>query len=182
MIFIDGTEIHAADGSVLGETVPEEVQADLSVVAPKKRAKKPARKAKVAKRAKGKDAKSSTRASAKSKKTSSRSSTKKSTPKKGAGTRRGPKGNPPEKVLRKGDAAYGKKVAAARKAKGLRQWQLAEKMGVGQPSVCNVERGTLAAGIGMQKLFKKHLGVPLTKACEAAIAKGHKSIVKSRKS
>lgn len=146
--------------------------------AKKKVAKKASkRKAKVAKSTKGKALKRPTSLNSKG---GVRSAGKKtaSTGK----TRRGPKGNPPEKVLRKGDAVYGRKVAAARKAKGLRQWQLAEKMGVGQPSICNVEKGTLAAGIGMQKLIKKHLGVPMTKACEAAIEKGHKSIVKSRKS
>lgn len=173
MIFIDPGD---TDTSAISEEAPVEPVADTSaestVKKPKKRVvkKKSNRKAKVAKRAKGK-----------SRTTSFSRGSKKSSKKSLGASRRGPKGNPPEKVLRKGDAAYGKKVAAARKAKGLRQWQLAEKMGVGQPSVCNVERGTLAAGIGMQKLFKKHLGVPMTKACEAAIEAGHKSIVKSRK-
>lgn len=180
MIFIDpgdGEEATIVNDDTGGAGSPHEVEEHAA--APKKRATKktakPKRKAKVAKRTKGKSTlgKRRGRGGAPSAKTRG--------VRRGAGSRRGPKGNPPEKVLRKGDATYGKKVAAARKAKGLRQWQLAEKMGVGQPSICNVEKGTLAAGIGMQKLFKKHLGVPMTKACEAAIEKGHKSIVKSRK-
>ena len=178
MIFIDDDVVAVVPEviEVPPELVPE-AKAFKKKHTPKKKAaeKAPKRKAKVAKRTKGKSTlgKRRGRGGAPSAKTRG--------VRRGAGSRRGPKGNPPEKVLRKGDAVYGRKVAAARKAKGLRQWQLAEKMGVGQPSICNVERGTLAAGIGMQKLFKKHLGVPMTKACEAAIEKGHKSIVKSRK-
>ena len=143
---------------------------------PKKRAKKPAkksaRKAKVAKRAKGKGApaKKSPRASA---------STAKSTASRRTKTRRSPKGNPPEKVLRKGDAAYGKRVKAARVAKGWTQRELQARAGVTQGCISNVEKGTMMAGIPTQKLFKKYLGVPLTKACESAIASGRTRMVQA---
>lgn len=95
----------------------------------------------------------------------------------GKASKRGPKGWPESKRLRKGDAAYGKRVAAARTAKGLSQYALAEKLGVTQPAICNIERGTLAAGIPMQKALKKALGVEMTKACQAAIDAGKTHIV-----
>lgn len=60
-----------------------------------------------------------------------------------AGLRRGPKGNPPSKVKRSGDAAFGARVARKRIYLGFTQWELGEKVGIKQPHMCNVEKGTL---------------------------------------
>lgn len=145
--------------------------------AKKKGAKKAAKKPAAAKKAPKKAKKASGKTPAKKASGSGRTAGKVNP---ASGSKRGPKGRPESQRMRKGDATYGKRVTAARKAKGLTQYALAEKMGVGQPSICNVEKGTLGAGVAMQKLFKKHLGVPLSKACEAAIERGSVNQVKVR--
>ena len=56
-------------------------------------------------------------------------------------------------------AAFGKKVAAARKKKELTQSQLAAKMGISQPGLANIERGVAGASDEMKAKFKKALGL-----------------------
>ncbi len=73
--------------------------------------------------------------------------------------RRGPKGNPPAKVVRNGEKGYGLKVAKARKAKGWTQRQLAVAIGMTQPAICNIEKGTCKAGIGVKAKLRNRLGV-----------------------
>ena len=57
--------------------------------------------------------------------------------------KRGPKGNPPSKVKRTGDAAFGARVARKRIYLGFTQGELGKKVGILQPHMCNVEKGTL---------------------------------------
>lgn len=72
-------------------------------------------------------------------------------PKKGPGRgiradgkpRRKPGTNPPKSEEA---AKYGRKVAKLRAAAGMTQAQLAEKCGFGQPTIANIERGTIPAG------------------------------------
>jgi len=59
------------------------------------------------------------------------------------GTRRKPGTNPP---MSEEAAKYGRKVAKARHAKGWTQRQLADKVGLTQPGVANIERGTTGGG------------------------------------
>jgi ribosome-binding protein aMBF1 (putative translation factor) len=89
---------------------------------------------------------------------SAKTAKKRASPKKGS-SKRGPRGNPPSKVKRAGDATYGARVARARKAKGLTQATAAGKIGCTQPGLCNVEKGTCNASEALQARIKKVLGV-----------------------
>ena len=83
----------------------------------------------------------------------SKKSKKASKPKK-----RGPRGNPPDKVARRGDARYGARVAKARARKEWTQKQAAAKLGITQPGLCNVEKGTVGASKELKKRIKRVLG------------------------
>ncbi len=76
-----------------------------------------------------------------------------------AGLKRGPKGNknPVRNAPDKG--VFGRKADRARKEKGLTQWQLAEKVGITQPAICNILRGTCGASEDLQKRLSKALGL-----------------------
>jgi ribosome-binding protein aMBF1 (putative translation factor) len=73
--------------------------------------------------------------------------------------RTGRKGWPEAKRVRKGDSAFGRKVAKTRKAKGWPQWQLAEKVGCTQPAVCNIEKATAPVSEKLQAKICKVLGL-----------------------
>ena len=169
----DDSEDGRGGSSDLGSDVEADVVPATEIVKAARKAKKKGSKKKTAAK---KAAPAKKGASRKPSSRPSKPVSKKSSKKPDGASKRGPKGNAPADVRRTGDAAYGKKVRAARDAKGLTGRALAAKLGVTQPAICNIEKGTLGAGIEMQKLLKKALGVPLSKACEAAIAEGRKFV------
>jgi ribosome-binding protein aMBF1 (putative translation factor) len=68
--------------------------------------------------------------------------------------KRGPQGRKnPERNAPDG-GKFGRAVARARKEKGWTQRGLAEKAGLTQPAVCNIEKGTAGAGASAARLAK----------------------------
>lgn len=140
----------ALDEAEQQETAAETPGAKKKRVAkPKKKAKAPAKK-KAAKKAPKSRARNTARAldrakqqaanagQRRSKRAKRRSPNAVATP-----LKRGPKGNPPSKVKRTGDAVFGAKVARKRIYLGFTQGELGKKVGILQPHMCNVEKGTL---------------------------------------
>ncbi len=128
--------------------------------AKKKAARKPKARKPAKPKAKKKAASKAKQAPKKGKKPAAKKPAKKATAKKGVAGKRGPKGNPPHKVERHGDAKYGAWVARVRKEKGLTQKALAVRMGCGQPSICNIEKGTCGASEAMRLALAKALKTP----------------------
>lgn len=56
--------------------------------------------------------------------------------------KRGPIGRPESERVRVGLKGWGKKLRSKRLALGYTQWQFAEILGIKQPSLCNLEKGT----------------------------------------
>jgi DNA-binding XRE family transcriptional regulator len=56
--------------------------------------------------------------------------------------KRGPIGRPEAERIRTGLKGWGKKLRAKRLYLGYTQWQFAEILGIKQPSLCNLEKGT----------------------------------------
>ncbi len=54
-------------------------------------------------------------------------------------------------------AAFGKKLAAARKRLGLKQWEVADKAGLSQPGYANIERGVAGSSPDTQKTLARVL-------------------------
>ena len=71
--------------------------------------------------------------------------------------KRGPKGNPPSKVARSGDAKWGAKVAKKRQALGLTQREMAERFDILQPHMCNLEKGTYEPSAKLRARIDKAL-------------------------
>ncbi len=65
---------------------------------------------------------------------------------------------------------YAAAVKKARKAKGWSQREMAQRLGITQPAVCNVETGNVTAGPGIQLLIQKALKVPAIKVAKASAA------------
>lgn len=84
---------------------------------------------------------------------------------------RGPKGFTNSGMPRVGNEAWGRKIAKARQFQNMTQQELAEKVGIKQPHMCNVEKGTFKASaklkaaleailFGHVGLSKKHKTAP----------------------
>lgn len=71
--------------------------------------------------------------------------------------RRGPQGRPEEDRLRQGLKTWGLKVKRARIAKGLTQRAFAEILGICQPHVCNLEKGTFRPSEELRARIDKKL-------------------------
>ncbi len=76
-----------------------------------------------------------------------------------AGRKRGPNQPGNKKLVRAGNATYGRRVAVARRKAELTQGALAKKVGVTQPAICNVEKGTAPASEALQKRIARVLGL-----------------------
>jgi DNA-binding XRE family transcriptional regulator len=75
---------------------------------------------------------------------------------------RGPKGWPEEDRVRNGSKKFGARLRAKRKELGWTQAQMGELLGILQPHVSNIEKGTFApgaklAGVIEKKFFKSHV-------------------------
>ena len=81
----------------------------------------------------------------------------------GALGKTGPKGNkkPVRNALDGGK--FGLQVARARKAKGWTQGELAEKVGMTQPAICNIEKGTCGCSEDLGKKIAGKLGISAPK-------------------
>lgn len=62
-------------------------------------------------------------------------------------------------VERRGEVGYGKAIAKARKAKEWSGRVAAEKLGITQPALCNIERATVKASEKLKARIKKVFGV-----------------------
>jgi DNA-binding XRE family transcriptional regulator len=92
-------------------------------------------------------------------KTKSAPKKRKSQPQAPGAIRRGPQGRPEDKRLREGLKTWGRKVAAKRKALGLTQAQFGEMVGICQPHVCNIEKGTYKPSDELRARIGKKCGI-----------------------
>jgi ribosome-binding protein aMBF1 (putative translation factor) len=144
--------------------VAAEVAAPQKLVPLKRKPKAKKAKSPKAKKSRGKTprlAKSSKKTAAREKKPATKTTESTGKPRgrgirKDGKPRRSPGTNP---AASKETAAYGKKVAAARTKKELTQKQLADKMGISQPGLANIERGVVGASDDMKAKIKKAIGV-----------------------
>ena len=82
--------------------------------------------------------------------------------KEAAAHKRGPKGLPEEQRIRKGVKSFGLKVRRKRLDLGYTQVQFGKLIGVGQPTLSNIEKGTYSAGPELRErieaMFFRHAG------------------------
>ena len=71
--------------------------------------------------------------------------------------KRGPKGLPESKRHRYGDMAWGARVAKKRIALGFTQGEFGAKIGILQPHVCNIERGTFPPSPKLREKVDQYL-------------------------
>jgi DNA-binding XRE family transcriptional regulator len=83
----------------------------------------------------------------------------KSKPQAPGAVRRGPQGRPEDKRLREGLKTWGRKVAARRKALRLTQAQFGAMVGICQPHVCNIEKGTYKPSDELRTRVDKLCGI-----------------------
>lgn len=72
---------------------------------------------------------------------------------------RGPKGRPEAERIRRGLKGWGRRVAAARRRAGLTQVQAAALLGIRQPSLCNLEKGTYPPSEELRLRIEKKLKI-----------------------
>jgi len=72
-----------------------------------------------------------------------------------AGSKRGPKGWAPEDRMRNGSKKFGLALRKKRLELGWTQAQMGMELGIKQPHMCNLEKGTFAPGPKLLALIEK---------------------------
>lgn len=137
------------ENEVVTESAPEVLTPATEIVKAARKAKKGGKKAAKAPK-KGVAKKKASKAPAAKKAA-------KKAPKAKGTNRRGP--GSPNKVVRRGDAKLGARIAKARHAKGFTGLALAKKVGCTQPAIANIEKGTVGVSEKLYAKIAKALGL-----------------------